>query len=359
MAIASSSPSSPSSSSSSSNVSVIPTGPQVFISFRGKELRKGFISFLVPALKKKNINVFIDEHEVRGKDLISLFRRIGESKIALVIFSEGYAESKWCLDELVQIKKCVDQKKIIAIPIFYKLDPAVVKGLKGKFGDKFRDLIERYHHEPERYQKWTEALTSVSRTFALCLPEHSDKSEKDFIRSIIKEVKKALSNISRERNGDREEIDDCFVVSERKLTTDMYDTPEVSTSTMRKVSSNNGVGVGTFKSQKPNFDDEDDDGDSLLKALIAKLVASLTSIVAAYAELQRAHSDAIQAAETVVVDVKTLSELIRSSNGGGGGSGSGSGSSLENQPRRSKVRKQVWAGVLGISSDSTIILECI
>ncbi|OAP13358.1 hypothetical protein AXX17_AT1G20930 [Arabidopsis thaliana] len=40
-------------------------------------------------------------------------------------------------------------------------------------------------------------------------------------------------------------------------------------------------------------------------------------------------------------------------NGGGGGSGSGSGSSLENQPRRSKVRKQVWAGVLGISSDST------
>jgi hypothetical protein len=166
MAIASSSP------SSSSNVSVIPTGPQVFISFRGKELRKGFISFLVPALKKKNINVFIDEHEVRGKDLISLFRRIGESKIALVIFSEGYTESKWCLDELVQIKKCVDQKKIIAIPIFYKLDPAVVKGLKGKFGDKFRDLIERYHHEPERYQKWTEALTSVSRTFALCLPEH-------------------------------------------------------------------------------------------------------------------------------------------------------------------------------------------
>ncbi|KAG7654912.1 hypothetical protein ISN44_As01g020350 [Arabidopsis suecica] len=40
-------------------------------------------------------------------------------------------------------------------------------------------------------------------------------------------------------------------------------------------------------------------------------------------------------------------------NGGGGGSGSGSGGSFGNQPRRSKVRKQVWAGVLGISSDST------
>lgn len=40
------------------------------------------------------------------------------------------------------------------------------------------------------------------------------------------------------------------------------------------------------------------------------------------------------------------------SNGGGGGSGGGSGGSYGNQPQRSKVRKQVWAGVLGISSVS-------
>ncbi|XP_019099097.1 PREDICTED: transcription factor SOX-4 isoform X2 [Camelina sativa] len=37
------------------------------------------------------------------------------------------------------------------------------------------------------------------------------------------------------------------------------------------------------------------------------------------------------------------------SNGGGGG---GSGGSFGNQPQRSKVRKQVWAGVLGISSST-------
>ncbi|KAG7638184.1 putative protein gravitropic in the light 1 [Arabidopsis thaliana] len=86
---------------------------------------------------------------------------------------------------------------------------------------------------------------------------------------------------------------------------------------MRKVSSNNGVGVGTFKSQNPNFDDEDDDGDCHFKAVVAKIFASTTSIKAAYAELQRAQSpydsDAIQAADTVVVnELKTLSELKRS-----------------------------------------------
>ncbi|XP_023632615.1 uncharacterized protein LOC111828574 [Capsella rubella] len=44
-------------------------------------------------------------------------------------------------------------------------------------------------------------------------------------------------------------------------------------------------------------------------------------------------------------------------NGGGsgnnGGGGGGSGGSFGIQPQRSKVRKQVWAGVLGISSGST------
>lgn len=39
-------------------------------------------------------------------------------------------------------------------------------------------------------------------------------------------------------------------------------------------------------------------------------------------------------------------------NGGGGGGGN-SGGSLGGQPQRAKVRKQVWAGVLGISSVST------
>ncbi|CAH8278287.1 unnamed protein product [Arabidopsis lyrata] len=181
-----------SSSSSSSNVSLISTRPQVFINFRGKELRKGFISFLVPALKDNNINVFIDDQEERGKYLTSLFDRMGESKIALVIFSEDYTESKWCLDELVQIKECMDQNKLRVIPIFYKLDPAVVKRLQGKFGDQFRDLEYRYKHKPERPQKWKEAVISVCQTFALFLPEHSDTSDKDFIMLIVKEVGKVL-----------------------------------------------------------------------------------------------------------------------------------------------------------------------
>ncbi|KAF8053106.1 hypothetical protein N665_1463s0010 [Sinapis alba] len=41
------------------------------------------------------------------------------------------------------------------------------------------------------------------------------------------------------------------------------------------------------------------------------------------------------------------------SNGGGGNSsgGGGSGGSFASQPQRAKVRTQVWAGVLGISTN--------
>ncbi|KAL1223954.1 Protein PHLOEM PROTEIN 2-LIKE A8 [Cardamine amara subsp. amara] len=68
------------------------TQPQVLINFRGEDLRKGCIGFLEPALKNENINVFIDELElrVRVRDLQNLFVRLEESKIALVIFSKVY-----------------------------------------------------------------------------------------------------------------------------------------------------------------------------------------------------------------------------------------------------------------------------
>ncbi|KAL1223949.1 Protein PHLOEM PROTEIN 2-LIKE A5 [Cardamine amara subsp. amara] len=230
----------PQASSCSSIVPFIPTGPQVFINFRGKDVRKGFISFLVPALKEENINVFIDEQEERGKTLISLFDTICESKVALVIFSEGYTESKWCLDELVQIKECMDQNNLRVIPIFYKLNPTMVKCLQGEFGNNFRAMVDRY---PEKGQKWLDALTSVSRMFALVLPKNSEISERDFSKSIVNAVKKVLKNNFEGRNG---ENDDVFEVPESKLTITMQEAPNkeaVEVSVLNEVYLPNNMGT--------------------------------------------------------------------------------------------------------------------
>lgn len=104
-----------------------------------------------------------------GADLANLFVRIQESRVAVVIFSKDYTGSEWCLDELAQIKDCIDQGGLNVFPIFYKLAPAVVRELREKFGDTFRALKRTYKHEPERTQKWEEALESIPKIKGITL----------------------------------------------------------------------------------------------------------------------------------------------------------------------------------------------
>lgn len=120
----------------SSNVNV---GPQVFINFRGDELRKTFISHLHSRLKSDGINAFIDNDEDAGQDLNNLFKRIEKSEIALAVLSSRYTESHWCLEELVKMKECSMKdegcnNKLWVIPIFYKLETSTVAELEGDFG---------------------------------------------------------------------------------------------------------------------------------------------------------------------------------------------------------------------------------
>jgi hypothetical protein len=77
---------------------------EVFISFRGSDIRQGFLSHLVDALHEKQIIAFVDNQIHKGDEIAqSLFQAIETSFISLVIFSENYAFSRWCLDELVKI----------------------------------------------------------------------------------------------------------------------------------------------------------------------------------------------------------------------------------------------------------------
>ncbi|KAL5538688.1 hypothetical protein UlMin_045192 [Ulmus minor] len=83
----------------------------VFISFRG-ETRNSFTSHLYSALCQKHIKAYIDDVSLEKGDDISpaLPKTIEESAISIIIFSENYASSGWCLDELVHILKCKEEK---------------------------------------------------------------------------------------------------------------------------------------------------------------------------------------------------------------------------------------------------------
>lgn len=138
---------------------------QVFLNFRGAELRCGFVSYLETALKNAAINVFIDKYETRGEDETSLFRRIDESKIALVVFSRRYMESQWCLNELAKINECVDEGKLVAIPIFYKVNPSELEVLF--------NVARETHSNVQTHimEKWKVALKCIKSRMGLTLLE--------------------------------------------------------------------------------------------------------------------------------------------------------------------------------------------
>lgn len=124
-------------------------------------MRYNFISYLEKALKDAGINVFVDKDEKRGKDLTVLFHRIEESNMAIVVFSERYMESKWCLDELAKIKERVDEGKLVAIPIFFKVGADELKELL--------DVACETHGNVPGTQKWKVALECITLKMGLTL----------------------------------------------------------------------------------------------------------------------------------------------------------------------------------------------
>jgi len=83
-------------------------GYDVFLSFRGGDTRHGFTGNLYKALCNRGIHTFIDDEELQSGEEITpaLQKSIEESRIAIVVLSQNYASSSFCLDELATILHC-------------------------------------------------------------------------------------------------------------------------------------------------------------------------------------------------------------------------------------------------------------
>ncbi|KAM7470217.1 hypothetical protein LguiA_008400 [Lonicera macranthoides] len=167
----------PSSSSSSSTCISLYTY-DVFLSFRGEDTRTNFTDHLYTALVDKGIRTFRDYDEIeRGKSLKpELEKAIKESRISLIVFSENYAISRWCLDELVMILECrkINSRHVL-LPIFYDVSPSEVRKQTGTIGEAF----DRYKEELELMEKvngWRAALKEVADLAGMELKNQANRS---------------------------------------------------------------------------------------------------------------------------------------------------------------------------------------
>ena len=153
-----------SSSSSNSPFHVPGTKYDVFISFRGEDIRTSFLSHLVKELRHNQIDFYVDDAKLHLGDQISttLFQAIEEAFISLVIFSKHYASSTWCLEELVKIIECMERDERIVIPVFYNVDPSDVRHQKRIFGEAFDMQQDKFKENLMNAQSWRSALKKAA-----------------------------------------------------------------------------------------------------------------------------------------------------------------------------------------------------
>lgn len=148
----------------------------MFLSFRGQDTRKIFTDYLYNALMDKGIFTFRDDQELEKGEAIApnLLKAIEESRYVIVVFSRNYANSRWCLDELVKAVQCMELAtgRQTIFPVFYDVDPSHVRKQTGDhFGKAFLKHERDFQGNPDKVQSWRAALERVGNLSGWHLPD--------------------------------------------------------------------------------------------------------------------------------------------------------------------------------------------
>ena len=131
----------------------------VFLSFRGEDTRHGFTGYLYQALCDEGFKTFIDNKDLQKGEEISmeLIKAIKSSMISIIIFSQNYAFSTWCLEELTKILECKKNGQKV-LPVYYKVDPSKVRKQEGSFGLALTTHEKKFENNIEKVLRWRVAL---------------------------------------------------------------------------------------------------------------------------------------------------------------------------------------------------------
>nr|VDD11658.1 unnamed protein product [Brassica oleracea] len=133
----------------------------VFLTFRGEDTRHSIVSHLYAALTRRGLFTFKDDKKLEIGDRISeeLRRAIQGSDFVVVVLSEKYATSRWCLMELQLIMELQREGRLSVFPVFYKVEPSSVRHQLRSFD------LERYQRDPvmaKNIPMWREALNQIA-----------------------------------------------------------------------------------------------------------------------------------------------------------------------------------------------------
>ncbi|KAK4562172.1 hypothetical protein RGQ29_004870 [Quercus rubra] len=122
----------------------------------------------------------MDDKLRRGEQISNeLLKAIKSSMISVVVLSENYASSKWCLDELFY-------------QFFYGINPSEVRKQEGKFGVELANHEKNFKDNIDKVQVWRAALNEVGHLSG----DHYNNGclESKFIQGLIERISSTTLN---------------------------------------------------------------------------------------------------------------------------------------------------------------------
>eukprot|EP01018_Ginkgo_biloba_P026251 Gb_03925 [translate_table: standard] len=147
----------------------------VFVNHRGPDSKNTLASLLFHH-SPEGLRVFVDAYSLQPGDPLqeSILHAIRTASVHVVIFSKKYVESKWCLMELLEIRKTGAP----IIPVFYDVQPSDLRNLThGVYAQAFKEKQDKYGHDhPDLVQDWKDTLRQVSYLQGLIFDSHNPES---------------------------------------------------------------------------------------------------------------------------------------------------------------------------------------
>eukprot|EP01018_Ginkgo_biloba_P036042 Gb_12483 [translate_table: standard] len=178
----------------------------VFLSFRGPDMRNTFVDHLCESLRAAGVHFFKDDEKLEmGLDIVpSLRDAIRDSKIHIPIFSRGYAHSVWCLEEvkeMCQSKGLMHPSNVrypdngLIIPLFYDVEPSDVRyPSKGRYAKALEEHANKGRYDGEAIAAWKDALHQVSLHSGWSMRTASGYEGK-LVKRVVMDVLRTLNNI--------------------------------------------------------------------------------------------------------------------------------------------------------------------
>jgi hypothetical protein len=140
----------------------------VIMNHRGPDVEKGFPRHLYRRLIVHELGVLLDAEELQRVDNLTsqIEGAIRTASVHIAVLSSGYAESSWCLNELV----FMSESGSAVLLLFYNVNPSELRWMEGGDGVYVRTLLilEKYstfdfypRYDSHAIEEWRDFLSVV------------------------------------------------------------------------------------------------------------------------------------------------------------------------------------------------------